>query len=160
MFAGCGSGFEFKGKNIEMDFFPVFEAEYIEPNDNMALISINDPGYKNKIDYSAWKHNLILEFNDIDKPMNGYFMFDDWYAKRLIDFVLQLPENINQIVVHCYAGVSRSGAVVRFLQKHIYPSCFNSDFWLKYTMDNHRVYSTLEKMWVQDYAIFNKRNEK
>jgi predicted protein tyrosine phosphatase len=160
MFAGCGSGFEFKGKNIEMDYFPVHEAEHIEPNDNMALISIGDPEYQNKIDYSLWKHKLVLAFHDIDQPVNGYTMFDEFYAKKLIEFVLVLPDDINKIVVHCYAGISRSGATVRFLQKHIYPSCFNEDFWMKYMIYNRHIYSVLEKIWIRDYALYNKRSDK
>lgn len=156
-----GSGWQFTGKNLKIDFFPLLEAEHIIPNNNMALISINDPDMSNHIPYEFWAHKITLKFHDIDTgEKDKGILFKKSMARELIQFVLDLPPNINYIVIHCFAGICRSGAVARFLQKHIYPSCFNETFWMKYMIYNRMVYTTLENVWVEEFMDKNPRGDK
>ena len=54
-------------------------------------------------------NHLILGMDDIVEPMDGYIHPADEHVSRLIDFVRGW-DRANPLVVHCYAGISRSTA--------------------------------------------------
>lgn len=54
-------------------------------------------------------NHLILGMDDITEPMDGYIHPADEHVDRLIDFVRGW-DRANPLVVHCYAGISRSTA--------------------------------------------------
>ena len=54
-------------------------------------------------------NHLILGMDDIVEPMDGYIPPADEHVDRLIDFVRGW-DRANPLVVHCYAGISRSTA--------------------------------------------------
>jgi predicted protein tyrosine phosphatase len=54
-------------------------------------------------------NHLILGMDDISAPLDGYVMPGDEHVRRLIDFVLGWDRR-RPMVVHCYAGISRSTA--------------------------------------------------
>lgn len=66
----------------------------------------------NKIDANA---ALFLKFQDIDDNSSG---FTDKDAQRVINFVQESVVKRKDIVVHCFAGISRSGAVAKFVNEH------------------------------------------
>lgn len=39
--------------------------------------------------------------------------FDE--AKRIVDFIHKNIENADEIIIHCYAGISRSAAVAKYI---------------------------------------------
>lgn len=83
-------------------------------NQPSVVISIGDPG-EAKPNY-ACKHTDILriEVDDVDQEMGPeYTLFDFAHGRRILDY-LRKHEG-SPIVVHCHAGMSRSGAVVKFM---------------------------------------------
>jgi len=54
-------------------------------------------------------HHLVLGMDDIPEPMDGYVAPCDAHVRQLIDFVRNW-DRAAPMVVHCYAGISRSTA--------------------------------------------------
>ena len=54
-------------------------------------------------------NHLILGMDDISVPMDGYVIPCDEHVTRLIDFVRGW-DRAKPMVVHCFAGISRSTA--------------------------------------------------
>jgi predicted protein tyrosine phosphatase len=54
-------------------------------------------------------NHLVLGMDDISAPLDGYVMPGDEHVRRLIAFVLRWDRR-KPMVVHCYAGISRSTA--------------------------------------------------
>src|SRR5215471_731415 len=57
----------------------------------------------------AEANHLILGMDDIAVPMDGFIMPGEEHVTRLIEFV-RCWERKRPLVVHCYAGISRSTA--------------------------------------------------
>jgi len=57
----------------------------------------------------APENHLVLAVDDIAMPMEGYTVPAQEHVERLIDFVGQWDRTA-PMVVHCYAGISRSTA--------------------------------------------------
>ena len=57
----------------------------------------------------APENHLVLAIDDIAMPMEGYTVPGEEHVQRLIDFVGQW-DRAAPMVVHCYAGISRSTA--------------------------------------------------
>jgi predicted protein tyrosine phosphatase len=54
-------------------------------------------------------NHLILGMDDVSEQLDGYVMPADEHVTRLLDFV-RAWDRANPLVVHCYAGISRSTA--------------------------------------------------
>lgn len=95
------------------------DAEKIKPTERDAIISIREPA--GMVDLSSrWKHVLELEFHDADGntdwtlPCYTYdtdVLFDEKMAKDVYDFVKGLPPEVENLIVHCHMGISRSAAI-------------------------------------------------
>ncbi len=57
----------------------------------------------------APENHLVLAVDDITAPVEGYTVPGDEHVRRLIDFVGQW-DRAAPMVVHCFAGISRSTA--------------------------------------------------
>ena len=57
----------------------------------------------------AEENHLVLAVDDIAEPMDGYTVPATEHVQRLIDFVATW-DRAAPMVVHCYAGISRSTA--------------------------------------------------
>ena len=57
----------------------------------------------------APENHLVLSIDDISFPIDGYTAPDDEHVERLIDFV-EAWDRSAPMVVHCFAGISRSTA--------------------------------------------------
>ena len=89
-----------------------------------ALISITDPGDPARLP-EGWAAVLRLEFDDIVPPFpilirdgnqhRDLAPFDASMATQVLEFVGAVLPDVNRIIVHCNAGISRSAAVARFL---------------------------------------------
>src|SRR3990172_3080811 len=55
------------------------------------------------------ENHLHLGINDITEPMDGMILADSQHVQDLIDFV-EAWDGRQPMVVHCYAGISRSTA--------------------------------------------------
>ena len=66
----------------------------------------------NKIDNNA---AIFLRFQDIDNPSSG---FHEGKAKRVVNFLQESYVKRKDVIVHCFAGISRSGAVAKFANEY------------------------------------------
>src|SRR5258705_13714711 len=57
----------------------------------------------------APSNHLVLSMDDIAEPLDGYLPPGDEHVTRLIAFVRNW-NRVNPLVVHCFAGISRSTA--------------------------------------------------
>jgi predicted protein tyrosine phosphatase len=57
----------------------------------------------------AEQNHLILSMDDISEPLEGYELPGEVHVERLIKFVRGW-DRATPVVVHCYAGISRSTA--------------------------------------------------
>jgi predicted protein tyrosine phosphatase len=57
----------------------------------------------------AETNHLVLSMDDISEPIDGYVLPGEEHVARLVDFVGSWDQK-TPLVVHCYAGISRSTA--------------------------------------------------
>jgi predicted protein tyrosine phosphatase len=57
----------------------------------------------------AAENHLWLQLHDISEPLEGYVIPESEHIEQLIAFVRRWPRD-TPMVVHCYAGISRSTA--------------------------------------------------
>lgn len=106
------------------------------PNDKTPVISITDIGYANSPVPENHPNALILAFDDITPYLvkhaleHPYYIhasmcrdlvyFDDDMAWQIIRFVQRqiFSGTSDDLLIHCYAGVSRSAAVALFLDAY------------------------------------------
>jgi predicted protein tyrosine phosphatase len=54
-------------------------------------------------------NHLLLDMDDISMPLDGYVLPGEDHVAKLVDFVAGW-DRVAPLVVHCYAGISRSTA--------------------------------------------------
>lgn len=54
-------------------------------------------------------NHLLLDMDDISMPLDGYVLPGEDHVEKLVDFVTEW-DRAAPLVVHCYAGISRSTA--------------------------------------------------
>lgn len=95
-------------------YYPYGLEEMAECADTYAVISIQDThtdGFGIRFCENKFcKGVLTLYFDDIEKEIEGAVLFSDEQAGQIIDFILE-HKNVDTLLVHCYAGQSRSRAV-------------------------------------------------
>ena len=87
---------------------------HINPGDNAMLIQIVDPAMEFPTPLYNFKLTAQFEFLDLEKddmPSADEFKITDDQAKRLVDLLQHAHANRMNVIVHCVAGVCRSGAV-------------------------------------------------
>lgn len=57
----------------------------------------------------AAERHLVLSFSDIDVPLEGHVMPDEGHVRALLSFV-RAWDRERPLVMHCWAGISRSTA--------------------------------------------------
>jgi predicted protein tyrosine phosphatase len=57
---------------------------------------------------------LVMKFDDICSELPGLKLMDEFQANQIVEFVKKIPEKAI-ILVHCTAGVCRSGAVAEVI---------------------------------------------
>lgn len=139
-----------------------------KPAKPTLLIAINDyeDGFKpfkertNYITYSQYTDVCWLFFDDIDHlPYGGKSpnMFTKTQAKELIRFLDKHFEakDFERVLVHCYAGISRSQAVALFIAKYylkdqdLFEGLYHQEG--KVTGGNHFVYDLLETTYQETH---------
>ena len=84
-----------------------------KPRDSVAVISISEPDQVVS-NLENWGALLELKFHDLDSPTCGLPVFTTRDALRTIEFLEEANKHCCNLLVHCEAGVSRSGAVAYF----------------------------------------------
>jgi predicted protein tyrosine phosphatase len=140
--------YTFRSEKLTITFCSYDVAECITPDETATLISIKGTDESNSINYRNWKHVLKLSFDDITERKTAEDrLFNTGHAARIIDFIVNLPAGIRSITVHCFAGVSRSAAVARFLSGTVYTECRDRRFEAKYELYNPVIYRILARVW-------------
>lgn len=82
------------------------------------IISVIDPIY-----YPIFNENddvLTLFFWDLERPMRGYSeLFTEDMADEVLDYFDLKINNGKDWLIHCTAGISRSGAIASFLREQL-----------------------------------------
>ena len=90
-------------------------SEYPEESDSYAVISIQDTkdggfGYELK-ENRYCKAVLTVYFDDIEKPQPGLKMMSHSQAEEIVEFIRAHSDDADTLLIHCFAGISRSAAV-------------------------------------------------
>lgn len=80
-------------------------------DDNTILISIVDPMMKPPIPIKKFHSVHYFEFFDYEKDHDSGMKINVNQAKELVDILKNALYNEQNVVVHCVAGLCRSGAV-------------------------------------------------
>ena len=87
---------------------------HINPGENAMLIQIVDPAMEFPTPLYQFKEVHQFEFLDLEKddmPSAEEFKVTDAQAQQLVDLLLKAYGQRMNVIVHCVAGVCRSGAV-------------------------------------------------
>ena len=87
---------------------------HINPGENAMLIQIVDPCMEFPTPKYEFKEVHKFEFLDLEKddmPSAEEFKVTDAQAQQLVDLLLKAYGQRMNVIVHCVAGVCRSGAV-------------------------------------------------
>lgn len=117
----------------KLEFKDILEQNSITDNNvneffKIAFISINDSNgsfYNKPLFEQEHSNVLTLWFDDVEKdgqisPTNKEFTkaFTNEQAKSILEF-LKINKNAETFLVHCAAGISRSGAVGQFILDYL-----------------------------------------
>ena len=103
-------------ENVSME--EVRMGTHTDMGENAMLIQITDPAYYPPIPKGDFKVIVQFEFldaEDEDIEKYGYdegFLISDRQAEELVEFLDYALEKDMNVLVHCHAGICRSGAVV------------------------------------------------
>ncbi len=116
-------------------YYPFGLEEFAEKRDTYAIISIQDSHTGGFGVHFAPNHFckdvLTLLIDDTVKEVDGAVLFNETHARRIIDFIKKNRDKVDTLVIHCYAGQSRSAAVGAFAMEYLGQD--SSDF-----IQNHR----------------------
>jgi protein tyrosine phosphatase len=86
---------------------------HINPGENAMLIQIVDPAMEFPTPLYKFKEVHQFEFLDLEvnDPWGEEFKVTEAQAKQLVDLLLKAYAQRMNVIVHCHAGVCRSGAV-------------------------------------------------
>jgi predicted protein tyrosine phosphatase len=87
---------------------------HIDAGINSMLIQIVDPAMEFPTPKYQFKETHRFEFLDLEKddlPSAEEFKITDEQAQRLVELLQHAKDNRMNVIVHCVAGVCRSGAV-------------------------------------------------
>lgn len=104
--------------------FSITEFIHYHPETNTVAISFNskldqqfDPKLYKQINAKYQEYNDVLEIHadDVPKPVDSCQVFTKNDAQKIKEFVKKYHNH--NIIVHCNAGVSRTGSVIHYIQQ-------------------------------------------
>lgn len=133
-------------------YAPYGVEELVEKRDTYAVISIQDSYTGGGFGFTFNKTNycrdvLTLYFDDTVTPVEGAVLFSEAHAAQIIDFINK-NSAVDTLLVHCYAGQSRSRAVAAFAVKML-----GADHRAYFTggVPNQHIYDTLCRVYENDF---------
>ncbi|MBQ8922107.1 MAG: hypothetical protein IJ060_08105 [Oscillospiraceae bacterium] len=118
--------------------------------DTYAVISIQDShtgGFGVQFTENQFcKGVLTLLFDDIVTEVEGAVLFDDEMADEIIRFIDRHTASVDTLLVHCYAGQSRSRAVGAFAVEMLGG---DNRIYFSEGSPNQYIYDVLESAWVR-----------
>lgn len=91
------------------------ESFHCDPGPNSMLIQITDPASwvpTPKHKFKEQYHFEFLDIDDDDDPIDPKMFISEEQSKELVKLLKHALKNDMNIIVHCFAGICRSGAVV------------------------------------------------
>ena len=117
-------------------------AESNMPWPDWAVISITDrDSFGEAKIKDGWHSILRVHFHDVDpaKPCDEpHILMNEEHARQIVEFVRGLPHEVNGVLVHCQAGISRSAAVAKWISRE-----FGLPFDAGYRAFNQHVFDML-----------------
>jgi len=109
-----------------------YSAETCGPWSDFAMISIGEPAASegDPVIQDGWHDVLRLSFHDVvpsQNPDDAYTLMTAEDAGKIVAFVRHVAPNVEGIIVHCRAGISRSAAVVKWIAQE-YKIPFNKHY--------------------------------
>lgn len=139
---------------VMQHYYPAGMKDMVEKSDTYVVISIQDShtdGFGITFSENQYcKAVLTLKFDDIIRPVDGAQIFTEKMAEQIIRFIRKYKA-VDTLLIHCYAGQSRSRAVGAFAVKLLGGD--NSVYFKKYN-PNEYVYELLMQTLpeVREYA--------
>jgi predicted protein tyrosine phosphatase len=119
------------------------EAERYISHKPYAIISITDCNIEKQPTFmqSQFLMGILrMEFDDVDTHTEGYTLFNSKQALQILDFVESIKDDIEILVVHCWAGISRSAGVAAAIDDLYIES---DKRWFTVKSPNYHVYRTI-----------------
>jgi len=98
-----------------VSYSDIKHGNFPNPGNNSMLIQIVDPGMEFPVaPVPVFTKIEQFEFSDVSDPNDIIwdFRMSDRQAKRMAQVLIDARSNDMNVIVHCVAGISRSGAVV------------------------------------------------
>lgn len=134
---------------VMQHYYPAGLQDLVERSDSYAVISIQDThtgGFGLTFTPSQYcKDVLTLYFDDIEREVEGAVLFSDEMAEQIIAFI-EKNRGVDTLLIHCFAGQSRSRAVGAFAVKMLGG---RNESYFSQGDPNMHVYDTLEMVRLQ-----------
>lgn len=125
----------------EVVFTSRAQAERQTPPPNWAVISITEPSTTAAALQDGWHDVLRLKFDDVDVATDeAATVFSPEDAVAVLHFVTKNASEVEGILVHCFAGISRSAAIAKFIA-----DMYRLRFPASYSIYNKQVYRRLNQ---------------
>ena len=128
------------------DFFYKTFFEDMCNGKGIDLISISDTNREKRFARKLWLQckgendaAIFLNFRDVEGIESG---FTEAKADQIVRFCQKTFDKKNTLVIHCFAGVSRSGAVAKWANEYF---MHMNPYWDEYKAHNHYVYCMLDE---------------
>ena len=132
-------------------YAPAGLEEMAEQTDTYAVISIQDSaggGFGFRFTETKFcREALTLYVDDVERPVDGAVLFSEDHARQVIDFIRR-NISADTLLVHCYAGQSRSRAVAAFAVKML--GADNAQYFTS-GVPNAHIYTTLTQIYEKEY---------
>jgi predicted protein tyrosine phosphatase len=129
--------------------------EYAEKTDTYAAISIQDTidgGFGFELKKNKYcKDVLTLYFDDIEEPEHGLRLISLPQAKAIVEFIKAHSEDVDTLLIHCFAGVSRSRAVGAFACEMLEIPQTVEPYYNKYVFD--MLNKAGKSLWLRDFPV-------
>lgn len=122
------------------------DAARYAPGPESVLISINNPDEALLEPQPGWREVLFLRMHDVDTPAPGLQVFSTEQAQQVLALVSRHRKTAQEFVLHCQAGMSRSGGMAVFLSEYLGVPCFKAQApvtGLSWPLYNRKVYRTM-----------------
>ena len=131
-------------------YYPFGLEEFAQRTDRYAVISIQD-AHTQGFGFQFVKNRtcvdvLTLYIDDVENDVEGAQLFSEDQAKEIIGFI-QKNKEVETLLIHCYAGESRSRAVGCFALEMLGGSSKNL---FETGNPNMRIYNTLKEVYAKN----------